>query len=169
MQILALLYRREINFPEAQIFESDCTTTKSSYKDIYRLSSTKNHVHHSHIVAEINWFLYGFCNWKTEKRLHVLHTVYLDSTFIFYIKEFDLVYAAQVFSIEGQNLISVNFASLGSQVKFVDTLNLVSKDSLLQFEKMPTRKKMQSDLRLENTRINFFILKQYGKTNEGTA
>ena len=141
MQILALLYRRKINFPEAHIFESDCITTKSSYKDIYRLSSTKNHVHHSHVVAEINGFLYGFCNWKTEKRLHVLHTVHLDSTFIFYIKQFDLVYAAQVFSIEGQNLISENFVSLGSQVKFVDTLKQYQKTLCCNLKKCQRERK----------------------------
>ena len=54
MQRLGFIYRKLTNFPQAIIFDSsNCITTKSFYKGVHRLLSTKIQFDHSHVTGEI--------------------------------------------------------------------------------------------------------------------
>ena len=62
MQIVALLYRWTIDFPEAHIFDRDCITAKSFIFTNYHRQKLI-----SIILGEIYGFLHDVCNWKVQE------------------------------------------------------------------------------------------------------
>ena len=60
---------------------------------------------------------------KTASFLHVWLTTFLGSTSFFLVKGIRLsVWKTKDISIGGNNVTNVNFANIGDQVKFVETL-----------------------------------------------
>ena len=89
LEVLAVSYRRHIDFPETHLLESDCITTKTFYADIYRLAGTKIHRHHFHVTGVIYGFADDFDNWKVNEnrqRFTVFHYNLFASDFYLIVR-----------------------------------------------------------------------------------
>ena len=114
-----------MDFPKCDLmFET--ITTKGFFEIVYRIFNVKIHLHHSHVTGKIYDYAHNFCNWKVkENQLEcscIAHN-YFGFDFYFTLKGIWLsCWQTEEINIDGTNLTNINFANIGSQVKFIDTM-----------------------------------------------
>ena len=86
----------------------------------------KIHLHHSHVAGKIHGYAHNFRNMKIrQNQTQFSCTVrnFFGFDMFFVLKGIGLsVWETQDLNIGGNRLSNINFASLGSQVKFIDTM-----------------------------------------------
>ena len=85
-------------------------------------------IHHSHVTGEIKGYAHSFCNEKPRENYFkiplVAHNLFRFDFFFFFTKEGlrSGVWRTKDITIGGKNPTDINFASIGNQVKFLDTI-----------------------------------------------
>ena len=83
-------------------------------------------LHHFHIRGEIYEYVFSFCNLKVKENKQFFplfaHNLF-GFNFFFFVKGVRLcVWQTKNYSIGGNNLKDLNFANIGDQVKFIETV-----------------------------------------------
>ena len=89
----------------------------------------KTHLHHSHslISGEVFGYAYSYCNQKRREKQSkisvVAQNLFRFDFFFFLLKGLTAgVWRTRDISIGGKNLANINFANIGNQVVFIDTI-----------------------------------------------
>ena len=113
-----------MDFPTGQ-FDFDALTTPNLFETIHRIINVKIHLHHSHVTGKIFGYAHGFCNMKVRENENqfscITHNLFNMFFFLFRGIRI-LVWGTKDLNIDGSGLTKINFASVGSQVKFNNTL-----------------------------------------------
>ena len=104
----------------------DALTTQNLFESVHGVINVKIHLHHSHVTGKILGYAHDFCNMKARlKKNHffcIAHKFFGFDMF-FLLKGIRLsVWGTKDLSIDESGLTNINFASLGSQVKSIDTM-----------------------------------------------
>ena len=96
------------------------------FKNVVNVLYDKNELHHSHIAGEIIGYANGFCNRKVRENKNnisvIAHNLF-GFDFFFFLKGIRLsVWKTNDVSIGGSNLTNINYANIGEQIKFIDTM-----------------------------------------------
>ena len=107
-------------------FDFDALTTQDLFDSVHRVLNAKIHLHHSHVTGKIISYVQNFCNMKMTENQNQLsciaHNLFGFDMF-FLLKGIRLlVWGMKNLNIGGSGLTNIDFASLGSQVKFIDTM-----------------------------------------------
>ena len=106
-----------MDFPVSN-FSIQTFTLAVSFGSLYYIISVKIHLHYLHITGKIHGYGYNFSisRFKRTKNFYPIWLIiYLIFTFILWCK-------AHVFLFGNSNLTNQNFANLGNQTKYIDTL-----------------------------------------------
>ena len=84
MHILGFVYRRVMDFPEDTEFETDCLTSTTFYKDVYRFFCGKIHQHHSHVTGKYKALHMPFVigEFGYEIQIHMFCTQFFNFYFV---------------------------------------------------------------------------------------
>ena len=96
------------------------------FESVRRFVNVKIHLSHSHATGKILGYAHGFCNMKVRENQNqfsgITHNFFGFDMF-FLLKGIRLlVWGKKPLNIRGSGLGNINFASLGSQVQFIDTM-----------------------------------------------
>ena len=112
-------------FSESDIAYETVATDKF-FGNVYGMIKVKMHLYHSHVTGEILGYVHDFCNWrvregKTEFVLFAHNFFGFDMFFL--LKSFQATaWGTKDINLGGTNLTNINFANIGSETKFIDTL-----------------------------------------------
>ena len=125
MQIYAFFYRRLIGFPQGK-FDYETVATINFLENVQRIVNVKIHLHHSHVTGKIIGYGHDFCNMKVRESQNqftcITHNLFgFDMFFLIKGIRFS-VWETKDVSIGGTGLTNINFASISTQVKFIDTM-----------------------------------------------
>ena len=89
----------------------------------------KTHLHHSHslISGEVFGYAYSYCNQKRREKQSkisvVAQNLFRFDFFFFLLKGLTAgVWRTRDISVGGKSLANINFANIGNQVVFIDTI-----------------------------------------------
>ena len=125
LRLIAYIYHGIIDFPKSN-FKYEALSTKYFFRHFYRLIKSKIHLHHSHITGKILGYTHDFCNLtvqenKTEVAVIAHNLMKFDAFYV--IKGFRApAWKTKAISMGGNNITSLNYMSIGSEVKFIDSL-----------------------------------------------
>ena len=126
MQVYYYFYDMLTDFPPCKFEDLKTVTTKSFLINFYKVLNAKVHIHHSHVTGEIFGYSHDFCNWKVRENKTVVPLIghnFLGFDIFYMVKGFrSSVWGTNDLNMGGTNLTNVNFASVGKQVKIIDTL-----------------------------------------------
>ena len=114
------------DFPPCKFENLKTVTTKNFFINFYRALNAKVHIHHSHVTGEIFGYSHDFCNWKVrENKLEIplIGHNFLGFDIFYMVTGFrSSVWGTKNLNMGGTNLTNVNYATIGDQVKVIDTL-----------------------------------------------
>ena len=125
LKIYAYLYDELFCFPLDTNY--DTLTSKKFFNHVHNQITQKLHLHHSHITGQIIGYAHNFCNRKvieSEKQQIpcIAHNLF-GFDFWFFMKGFSTTsWCSKELSAGGTNLTNLNFSSLKSEIKFIDSL-----------------------------------------------
>ena len=125
LKIYAYLYDELFCFPPDTNY--DTLTSKKFFNHVHNQITQKLHLHHSHITGQIIGYAHNFCNRKvieSEKQQIpcIAHNLF-GFDFWFFMKGFSTTsWCSKELSAGGTNLTNLNFSSLKSEIKFIDSL-----------------------------------------------
>ena len=126
MQFYTFIYDCLIDFPKTKFDEIKTVTTRGFLGKIYKMLNSKVHLHHSHVTGEIFGHSHDYCNWKLRENKLFIPLIghnFLGLDIFYMVKCFrSLCWGTKDFNMGGENLVNVNFANIGSQIKIIDTL-----------------------------------------------
>ena len=125
LQIYAFVYQKLVDFPSGW-FDYDALTTQDLFESVHRVVNVKIYLHHSHITGEILGYAHDLCNMKVRENQNQFSCIahnFFEFDMFFLLKGIRLsVWGTKDLNVGGSGLTNINFTSLGSQVKFIDTM-----------------------------------------------
>ena len=125
-QMYYYFYDMLTDFPPCKFENLKTITTKNFFINFYRALNAKVHIHHSHVTSEIFGYSHDFCSWKVrENKLEIplIGHNFLGFDIFYMVKGFrSSVWGTKNLNMGGTNLTNVNYATIGAQVKIIDTL-----------------------------------------------
>ena len=126
MQVYYYFYDILTDFPPCKFEDLKTVTTKGFLINLYKVLNARVHLHHSHVTGEIYGYVHDFCNWQVRENKNVVPLIghnFLGFDIFYMVKGFrSSVWGTNNLNMGGTNLTNVNFASVGKQVKIIDTL-----------------------------------------------
>ena len=112
-----------MDFPECR-FDYETLATLIFFESIDRLINVKIHLHHSYVTGRIYGYAHDFCNMKVRKNQSQFSCIAHN---FFGFDMFSLIKGLSVWGTTNINIFEsgltiVNFANIGLQVKFIDTM-----------------------------------------------
>ena len=90
------------------------------------IASNKPVVHHSHVSGKILGFVHDFCNQRVRENYYTIPVIAHNQfhfNFFFFLQGFRLtVWETTDIKIGAKNASNINFAVIGNQVRFIDTI-----------------------------------------------
>ena len=134
-KMITYVYSSIMDFPQNK-FEIKTVVTKEFFNNVRDLISGGYVIHHSHVTGEIIGYAHDFCNKKIRENNNFIpifvHNLF-SFDFLFVAKGIRLcVSRTKQLNIGGTNLTNVQYANIGNQVKFIDTIKYYQQ-SLLFF------------------------------------
>ena len=101
--------------------------SKKFIENLTDIRNEGNVIHHSHITGEIIGYAYPYWNGKVKENYCrppvVVHNLFKFNFFFFLLKGLrSSVWKTDDINIGGKNPSNMNFASIGNQIHFVDTI-----------------------------------------------
>ena len=107
-----------LDFPESDI-AYDTITTNDFFKNVHQILKVKMHLHYSHVTGD-------FCNSRVRENkteFFVFAHNFFGFDMYFLLKGFRVTaWNSKDINIGGTNLTHINFANIGNETKFIDTL-----------------------------------------------
>ena len=127
LQTYVFVYQKLFDFPQGK-FDYETVTTLNFFESVYRIINVKILLHHSHVTGKIIGYAHDFCNVKVRENQNqftcIAHNFFGFDMFIL-IKGIRLsIWGTKDVNIGGTGLTNINFASISTQVKFIDTMKL---------------------------------------------
>ena len=129
LQIYAFVYQRLMDFLTAgsRFAEFETLTTLDLLEYIHRVINAKIDLHRSHVAGKIHGYAHNFCIVKRRENSQMQFSCIAHNFFgfdmFFLLKGIRLsLWQTQDLNITGSGLSNINFASLSSRVKFIDTM-----------------------------------------------
>ena len=124
-KIISFVYLSLMDFPNNK-FEIKTVPAKEFFCSVRGLTYGAYVIHHSHVSGQIIGYAHDFCNKKIRKNQTLIllfaHNLF-SFCFFFVVKGVSLfVWRPKQFNIGGTNLTNVQYANIGNQVKFIDTI-----------------------------------------------
>ena len=115
-----------MDFPD-NIFERKTVVTKDFFSNVRDLIYGDYVIYYSPVTREVIGYAHDFCNKKISKNQSLIpvfvHNLF-SFDFFFVLKGIRLcVWKTNDLNIGGTNLTNVQYANIGNQVKFIDTMN----------------------------------------------
>ena len=124
-KLLAFLYSAIIRFCETDKVKG-IPLSKDFLENLKGIMTSKNHVHHSHISGEIIGYTHSFCNARIRENKYKITVIAYNLfrfDFFFLLKGLKAgVWKTRDLNIGGKNPTDINFANIGNQVLFLDTI-----------------------------------------------
>ena len=127
----------------------------------------KHVIHHSHITGEIIEYSHGFCNRKVrENKNNISVTAHnlFGFDFFFLLKSIRFsIRKTKDISTGGSNLTNINYANIGEQVKFIDTMKYYQQslaklaESMMAGEKGKLKKESKRFIKKHDYFGNIFL------------
>ena len=125
LQTYAFVYQRLIDFPQGKV-DCETGTTINFLKNTHRIINVKIPLHLSHVTGKIIGYTHDFCNMKVRENQSQFTCIaynFFGFDMLFLIKGTRLsVLGTKDVNIGGTGLTNINFASISTQVKFIDTM-----------------------------------------------
>ena len=124
-KIIAFIYSTLVKFCKTNKIKG-IPMSKNSTENLKGIIKNRTDVHHSHITGKIIGYAHSYCNQKVRedypKITVVAHNLFRFD-FFFLLKGLTAdVWRTRDTSIGGKNSTDINFANLGNQVMFLDTI-----------------------------------------------
>ena len=124
LQTYAFVYQGLMDFPKVK-FDYETQTTINLFESIHKIINVKIHLHHSRVTGKIYVYVHNFCNVNVRENQNqfscIAHSCF-GFDMLFLIKGIRLpVWGTKGVNISGTGLTNINFASLCTQVRFIDT------------------------------------------------
>ena len=176
LQISVFVYQKLMDFPSGR-FDFDALTTQNLFESVHRVVNVKIYLHRSHVTGKILGYARDFCNMKVREKQNQFSCIphnYFGFDMFFLLKGIRLlVLGTKELNLSGGRLTNINFASLGSQVKFIDTmkyylLNLGSLASTLDDrEKIRVEKRSLQFLNQHNYFLQIWPILDFSQKRKG--
>ena len=129
-----------------------CPWSENFLTNLYSIHTNKTVVHHSHVSGRIVGFAHDFCNLKVRENYYTIPVIAHNQfrfDFFFFLKGIrPTVWETTQIKIGVKNTSNINFALIGSQVRFIHTIKYFQ-ESLSNLGASMTRAEK------ENLKINF--------------
>ena len=125
LKIYAYVYNELIQFPMG--IDYDSITSKKLFQHVHNQITHKVHLHHSHITGQIIGYSHSFCNKQVIELERpeipcIAHNLF-GFDFWFFLKGFSTTsWCSAQLTAGGTNLANLNFSTLKSEIKFIDSL-----------------------------------------------
>ena len=124
-KMIAFIYSTLVKFCKTNKIKG-IPMSKNSTENLKGIIKNRTDVHHSHITGKITGYAHSYCNQKVRedypKITVVPHNIF-KVDFFFLLKGLTAdVWRTRDISIGGKNSTDINFANLGNQVMFLDTI-----------------------------------------------
>ena len=106
-------------------FDFDALTSQNLFQNVHRIINKKIHFHHFYLTSKILSYAHDFCNMTVKENQNQFFCItnFFGFDMFFLLKGIRLsVWGIKYLNICGSGLTNINFASLGSQVKFINTM-----------------------------------------------
>ena len=118
-----------MDFPQNKS-EIKTTVTKEFSNNIRGFIVGGYLIHYSHVTSEIIGYAHEFCNTKIRENNNLIpvfaHNLF-SFDFFFVVKGIQLcVWRTKQLNVSGTNLTNVQYVNIGNQVKFIDTVKILS-------------------------------------------
>ena len=124
-KIIFFVYLKIMSFPKTSLLQKAPISFNFIW-NIINLLYDKHVVHHSHISGEIVGYAHGFCNTKVRENKNNINVIAYNLfgfDLFFFLKGVRLsVWKTANLAIGGSKLTNINYANIGEQVKFIDTM-----------------------------------------------
>ena len=119
------VYQKLKEFPAGR-FDFDALTTQDLFGSIHWVVKVKLNLHHSQVTGKILGYAHNFHNMKVRENQNQFFCIahnFSGFDMFFLLKGIRLsVWGTKNLNICKSELTNINFASLGSQVKFIDAM-----------------------------------------------
>ena len=124
-KLITFVYYSLMDFPQNK-FEIKTVMKKGFFKGVRNLLYGSHVIHHFHVTGEIVGYAHNFCNKKVRENQNLIpafaHNLF-SFDFFFVVKGIRLcVWRIKQVSIGGTNLTNVQYSSIGTKVKLIDTI-----------------------------------------------
>ena len=112
-------------FPQGR-FDYETLTRVISCESVHRIINVKIHLHHLHETGKMIGYAHDFCSMKVRENQNQFFCIarnFFGFDMFFLIKGIRLSgWGTKDVNIGETGLTKINFASIGTQVKFIDTM-----------------------------------------------
>ena len=124
-KLIYYVYEKVMKFPDNS-FEIKTLVTKNFLNDLKSLIASSVVINHSHLTRDTIGYAHDFCNCKlkeNQRTIPVIARNLFSFDFFFVVKGIRLrVWRTKNIVIGSSNLTNVQYANIGTQVKFIDTI-----------------------------------------------
>ena len=104
-----------------------CTTMSETFvENVEGILYTKAHIHQSNIIGDIIGYSHSFCNFRVrenKKKISVVTHNFFHFDFFFFLTGIRAgLWRTKDTSIGGKNPTDINFAHIGNQIVFIDSI-----------------------------------------------
>ena len=123
---IVYLYKKSVRFLKNDNIDLELPFSKNFLYNLSGIASNKPVVHHSHVSGKIVGFVHEFCNLKVRENYYTIpviaHNQYRFDFFFIMMSIRPTVWETTEIKIGAKNASNVNFAAIGNQVRFRDTI-----------------------------------------------
>ena len=129
-KVIAYLYTTSFNFLKTDKVNNP-PISQNFLSNMTAILRHQNCVHHSHVTGEIIGYAHTFCNEKVRENYYIIpditHNLFRFDFFFFVKGVRPSIWQTTDIDIGGKNPTDINYATIGNQVKFIDTTNTFSR------------------------------------------
>ena len=123
-KVIGFLYEKSKDFLPNENTDLKCPTSANFLTNLLSIHTNKPVVHHSHVSSKILGFVHDFCNLKVRENYYTIPVIaHNQFRFFFFLKGIrPTVWETTQIKIGEKNASNINFALIGNQVRFIDTI-----------------------------------------------
>ena len=147
--ICCYLYKKSVRFLKNDNISLELPFSNNFSSNLSGIASNKPVVHHSHVSGKIVGFVHEFCHLKVRENYYTIpviaHNQFRFNFFFIMMSIRPTVWETTEIKIGAKNASNVNFAAIGNQVRFIDTIKYFQQslenlaDSMNDAEKLNIR------------------------------
>ena len=125
-QVLGYLYKKSLQFSKNENIDLEMPYSNNFLSNLAGYAANNPVVHHSHVSGKIIGFVHDFCNQKVRENYYTIpviaHNQFRFDFFFFTQGSRSTVWETTGINIGAKNISNLYFATIGNQVRFIDTI-----------------------------------------------
>ena len=125
-QVLGYLYKKSLHFLKNGNISLIAPYSNNFLSNLAAIAADKPAVHHSHVSGKVMGFVHDFCNQKVRENYYTIPVIAHNQfrfDFFFFVQGYrPTVWETTDIKIGAKNASNINFATIGNQVRFIDTI-----------------------------------------------